>query len=205
MPFSFNATGDAFTIPIPARGFPLTLSCFANRTSANAMALMSVGALTNRFQLTHVSSAFNSTSQISGGTSSATVSATFSANQWYHCLGTLTADNSRASFLDANTATNSASRVLGTSLNEIAIGARRDAGNLGAWWGGQIAMVGVWGAVLSPDEIRALRLGFAPSRVRLTDLLAEIPLVKDVYETLGKIITTVGGPTLTETPPRLYP
>lgn len=208
MSFSFNGSTDYLQVPVPTDGFPITLSCFARRPSGGAnQALLTLGTSgdSNRFQMVRdgASRLFAASQIFSAGTQTGAVS--FPDSQWVWCAATLQSDFRRDVYVDNNTAFNNNQRVLGTTLDEILVAARRQAGTAGAFFNGILTNVGVWRRVLTADELKALRAGFAPSRVSMNGLLYETRLIREIDNPLGKSVTTFGSPTFSALTPRLYP
>ncbi len=75
------------------------------------------------------------------------------------------------------------------NLSDFRIG--RDVNN-SLYSNGAHAEVGAWTAALSPSEVAALAKGFPPHRVRLANLAAYLPLIRDVVDLKGNAWTTTG-------------
>lgn len=210
MSYQFSlSNSDSFELEIPSTAIPITISGWFRRTSTTAMAILSVcdKNATARLQLTvGTSSAFqiNSTNPSGGTSTTASVPGAATSDLWHWCAGVFVSNSSRFGYIDNSSVESTASNSPG-NLNCLVVGSRYNSGSLGGNFSGQISHVGVWNRALSTDELKALRAGFSPSRVSLDGLLVEFPLIRDLYESRGRAITTVGAPSFSANVPMLYP
>jgi hypothetical protein len=225
MAFTFNGTNNYLSSSPPVVAMPLTMVCWfklAQVTLGKAIMSISTAGGSGRFQMSHTSGTFSAF--ISDGLSSVGaanvclgLSCGFSkpaVGTWHHGACVFASTTSRTAYLNAAdyfaTVAEGGSEVSGTSTvfnsgpsapDRLLIGARIDAGAIGAICNGDIAEVAIYNVALTRAEIVALAKGFTPDQVRPQSLVFYAPLVRNLIDTKGGLpITNNNSATVVEHP-----
>ena len=209
MAFLFASASSQYLIggSAPVTVEPLTISCWyrptatpgvnvvvsINNATANARCMLVVRA--SDFQAIRIDDA-------SGNATALSAVGTNAAGTWVH--GAAVFNSSPGNILAyRNGVAGTAVANPGTPLtvNRILIGARLTVGSAGAFANGDIAEVGVWNAILTPDEIAALAKGVTPARVRAGNLAHELRLIRTIQDLRrGLVMTNTNGATVSPHP-----
>lgn len=114
-------------------------------------------------------------------TANATTSGSASGGVWAHGAAVFSGTASRTAYLNGTASTPNTVSVTQNTFNEILIGARRLT-TLGQYFGGDIAEVGIWNAVLTADEIASLAKGFPCRMIKPQNLAFYAPLVRNIID-----------------------
>jgi hypothetical protein len=194
---------------------PATLACFARTSitgvSQRLLGLHNSASASNRNYLRLGITAANEVVAVAAdasGTSDAASVATISANTWHHFCAVFGSTTSRSVYLDgANKVTDSANRPAPTGVNRVAVGVdfvSGSAGNPLAPSGtGLIAEVGIWNVALSDEDVAALAKGIPPIMIRPQNLVAYLPLIRDLIDLKGNAFAITGSLTAADHP-RMY-
>jgi hypothetical protein len=183
---------------------PLTMACFGrNPTPGGAqdqtmLALNNSGSASNRncFRLLLDSPGGNvraSTSDASSTVSAMTASAP-SASTVFHAAGVWASASSRSAYLDGTNKVTDTSSSTPSGINRTAIGVSRGATSDYEFdSGGRLAEAGFWNAALTDEEIAALAKGVPPIMIRPQNLVAYLPLVRDLIDLKGNAFAITGS------------
>jgi hypothetical protein len=127
-----------------------------------------------------------------------------SANTVFHAAGVWASSTSRSVYLDgANKVTDTAASTP-SGINRAAIGVSRASSIDQAFnSGGRLAEAGFWNAALTDEEIAALAKGIPPIMIRPQNLVAYLPLVRDLFDARGNAFAITGSLTAADHP-RIY-
>jgi hypothetical protein len=129
----------------------------------------------------------------------------YTANDFFHACGIFESASLKKAYLNgANEGTNTGAIVSATSATELLIGARRDGGALGTYYGGLIAEVGIWNAALTAEEVASLAKGMTCDKVRPQSLVFYAPLVRDLIDAKGGLTVTNNNGATVANHPRVY-
>jgi hypothetical protein len=128
----------------------------------------------------------------------------FTANAWNHLAGRWESSTSRIAYLNGiASATGTASRAT-TGLEYLILG--RGSGQTydpALAVNGSLAEVAVWNAALNTNEIVSLSEGYRASLIRPNNLVAYLPLVRDVIDVISSETPTVNATTVAVHPQRI--
>lgn len=168
---------------------PITLAAWVQLDVTGALrTIISVGDTVNptndqrsNFRLESTNSsppAFNARVTLSGGSSVAATSGTFSADTWVHAAAVFASATSRFAYVNGTPGTENTSNMnKNWTTNGIVIGSNwsdADATPTGRF-DGFICEVGIWTAALSSEEIKSLANGANPRRIRPGNLVFYAP------------------------------
>lgn len=206
MAYSFTAASSRYltTTSTPVDSGPITIACWANQnTSAiqNIVAIEQSGG-SNRFA---ISVSNTGRAQAQSQTIVVQSANSFSINNWNHFCGIY--DDTiikRAIWLNGagNVSTTSTENTSGK--NRINIGARTNAGAVGAYFDGLIAEVGIWNTTLTAAEIASLAKGMTCDKIRPQNLVFYAPLVRDLIDQKGGLTITNNNGATVANQPRVY-
>lgn len=191
--------------------YPVTMACWfyvANTTTNRT--LMDLGSTTGahgQWLFVNSSAQVGWESRSVNSASSATTTATYSANTWHHACGIGAGNQDRRVFLDGgNKVTEGVlGRVFNAGIDRTLIGRRLRTNSATAPLTGRIAECAIWGVALSDDEVASLGRGYRPSLIRPESLVLYVPAIRDIIDVVGgnPITATGGTPTVIEHPRRV--
>lgn len=184
-------------------GYPLTMAAWVNVTTISPGATQVVGGLTitpnaNDYRNHIYMSIINSSGLVGADSANAsqataTSSSAVSTNTWTHCAAVFASATSRAAYKDGgNKGTNATNITWPASLARFGIG-HDDGSTIGRNLQGRVAEFGVWDVALTDDEVAQLGRGMPPSVVRPENLIAYLPLIRDVYDASGNSFSIIGS------------
>jgi hypothetical protein len=140
-----------------------------------------------------------------GGNWTAQSSGSVAAGTWVHIAGTIDASGNLIAY--RNGAAGASVAATGAiSYNRMVVGARIATGSLSFFADGEIAEVGVYNAVLTPDEIAGLAKGFACRFARPSALAWYSRLIRNAMDIRGGLaLTNTNGATVSTHPRIIYP
>ena len=129
----------------------------------------------------------------------------YTANDFFHACGIFESTSLRKAYLNgANEGTNTVAIANQAAATELLIGARRNNGVLGTYYGGLIAEVGIWNVALTQPEIASLAKGMTCDKVRPQSLVFYAPLVRDLIDAKGGLTITNNNTATVADHPRVY-
>lgn len=198
MPRLFTAASSEYLeAPTAAvSAVPFTLACFFYQVAAATQALISIAnnaVADQNWALEAVSTSKVRVAAQGSGDANSTQDTTnvFGLNRWNHAAGVFSTSALRTPYLNGIAGPQVSQARGAITPNVTAIG-RLSVAAPALFYGGQIAHVGIWNAVLTPLEIWDLAQGARPDRIRPQNLVyyKEIGEPNDAY---GKLIFTPTG------------
>jgi hypothetical protein len=90
-----------------------------------------------------------------------------------------------------------------TGMDRLGVGALVR-GNVGGFYNGQAAEVGIWNAALTADEVASLAKGMTCDKVRPQSLVFYAPLIRDLQDVRGGLTITNNNTATVANHPRVY-
>jgi len=210
MAFSFLATNSRYLrANAPLTGNPMTIGFWFRSNGLNGCGV-SIGdegsqQRHNIFVLPASGSVINAGSSNSGGTvASVNSTTTFTDGQWSHACGVYASDSSRTAFCNGGGAATNTTLIATTpGFVDLFVGTRPSP-NLGGFFTGDIAEVGIWNVALTAAEIASLAKGMTCDKVRPQSLVFYAPLVRNLQDAKGGLTITNNGGATVATHPRVY-
>lgn len=213
----FNSTSLQYLIGtgIPVVNPPLSFSC-KFRLSATAPVNKVLICLANNTGQGRNQILVNGTNvtfqrvEDTGANTSGMFSSPNTAGVWYDVCGTMDVSGGLIStWVDGviggtNVINPGTAQTINPATASTIIGMRITGGNPGLYFDGEIAEVGMWNAILTPDEIRSLARGFTPPRIRPRNLVFYAPLLTGLNDMCGgMVLSNVNNTSVTEHPRRI--
>lgn len=211
MAYQFNGTSQYLNCAAPIAAAPITMACWARRTSmtgnASFIHLSNLAALSGGFNLIHNATAgvVRVNVQQAGGTAQiASTTTNMVLNKWHHVCGVFSSSTSRSAYIDGgNSAGPNTVSVTPNNVSTTLIGV--------AWFNsylsyipGNVADVGIWNAVLTTSEIASLAQGVSCRLIRPQSLVFYAPLIRNLVDVRGSLtLTNIGSATVADHP-RIY-
>jgi hypothetical protein len=126
------------------------------------------------------------------------------AGTWNHAAGVFASIASRTAYLNGVGNTDTFSIGDAISSPGMLVGARRFNGELGTYYTGIIAEVGIWNTALTADEIASLAKGMTCDKIRPQNLVFYAPLIRDLQDVRGGLTITNNNAATVATHPRVY-
>lgn len=187
----------------PASAEPLTLACWFN---ANAVAATEAffqlrdGAGNARWQLQSAGATAGDPLQAisvdAAGTTAASSANGINAGQWHHGAGVFSASNARQAWLDGTFGTSNATSKTVSGVNEVRISSGS--------FNGRVAEAAIWNVALTQAEIQALAKGFSPQLIRPSALVFYAPLIRELVDLRGGVLTNDNATPVAAHPRVLY-
>jgi len=193
---------------------PLTLACWVYLPSVatNTWGFVQVG--NDSAQPSSWSLGYNGTlgavraavQQQGLGASSASSTASLSANTWQHAAAVFTSSTSRTAYANGGNGGTDTGSSAPVGLTALRIGSLWFATNNSEtnYMDGRIAEVGVWDVALTAAEVASLAKGFTCDRVRPDNLVFYAPLVRDLIDKVGGRTITNNNTATVANHPRVY-
>jgi hypothetical protein len=203
MAYSFNGSSDNMEITSAlVSATPLTLFARFQPTTVaagNASIVSVTGSSgSHSFQLRRNGSSIEAFSGEGAAGGAASIPGLI-ANSSYNCAAIFTSSTSRTIRAGTATSATDTTAVTVTSLDRTNIGARYNAGSLGAFFAGLIGEVAIWNVAITSEEFAQLWYGFSPLLIRPDSLVAYFPLVAHADDLLESRSFTVTGAAPTST------
>lgn len=205
---------------IPVSGVPLTMACWFNPNDVTSgrvlMCIADGGDNTNYFDL-------RASGNIAGdpvrcmtysvaANGLADTGNSYVASTWQHACAVFADTDDRSVYLDGdsgNKGTDSTD-VTPAGLDRMSIGVNCRLA-LVAYFDGSIAEAAIWNEELSDDEVASLAAGFSPLLIRVPNLVAYWPLMRnnganaDYVDVMrGSTMLDMGGPVDGDHPPGIF-
>jgi len=198
----------------PVTGQPFTLACWGNTTDDTAdQVLLYLGDTGSTNQLwavsLHMSVANNPARfRVENGISTpADVDVNgATVNTWHHLIGLETSATSHNVALDATLGTANTGSLTPTSVDEIDIGARNEAGTADQFFGGDLLWAALWDIALDAQDLTHLSDGREPIFVRRESLVffARLVFDEDQDQISHTALTVTNTPTVSvDAPPTM--
>ena len=214
MAYDFNGTNQYLSCAAPITGlvYPYTFACHFkpdNITDFGVMVQISPAngaywGLLNAGSIAGDPVIANHSQQSAAG-GGARSTAGYTANDFFHACGIFESTSLKKAYLNgANEGTNTVAITNETAATELLIGARRNNGAVGTYYGGLIAEVGIWNVALTQPEIASLADGMTCDKVRPQSLVFYAPLVRDLIDVKGGLTITNNNGATVANHPRVY-
>jgi hypothetical protein len=189
---------------------PLTMSLWFRPTSLiDGQCLLTLGASAGvaRYQM----SANASTGSVlviktaDGGTQGiSTNTASFTVGQWMHIAAVFSSTTNRIGYINGVAGTANTTSVTTATPDRIVVGARLNTG-FSQYTNGDIAEVGVYNAILTPDEIDGLAKGYKCSDIRPQALRFDLRMIRNLQDLSQALaMTNTNGATVSTHPRIIY-
>lgn len=186
---SLNGTTDVINqLASPITAYPMTFSGWFNKTAlliASAITEIDTNGANSGVNLLYVDTGGNllTLSVDAPGTGAQATKGTYTAGSWFHGVASYSNAASRTSYLNGVAGAPDLANIPIAAFTRVSIGRIFD---------GMLAEVGMWDVLLTQDEITSLSKGFSPKLIRPQSLKVYVPLVRELNNYCGAIMTASG-------------
>lgn len=207
MAYGFTSASSQYlsTTSAPVAAAPLTIACWFRTSGNNTEALVSIGKSggTARFQIQTISGLLRAYTDNGAGATESIDGNNVSTNTWVHGAVAHSASNSRTLYKNGVSEKTGTTNIVMGSL-DITLIAARSSTNIGGFFNGNIAEVGIWDTSLTAAEIASLADGMTCNNVCPQNLVFYAPLVRDLIDYSGKLTITNNNAATVANHPRVY-
>lgn len=142
----------------------------------------------------------------SAGTNGFAIGATsLSTGTWYHFAGVFASSTSRTIYLNGSSDGSDTTSVTPTNVSDVGIGTTFKASAGSKFMNGKVGEIGIWNVALTVAEIGSLADGASPLFVRPQSLVFYAPVVRNLTNYKGAVLTNTGSSAVFAHPRIIYP